>query len=149
MPAEKITIFQTPTCSMCRSVYKALLEMNIDFDSVDYCADPLSKKQLKALIGKIRISARDLLRAEEPVYQKLKLETKNFSDGKLLDFMVKYPDLIQRPIVEKGNRAILARPAERLKELFYNSRHVHLFKIDTHYAAIITSPRRRHLRRLR
>lgn len=118
MRAEKITIYQKPTCSTCRSVYKALLEMKIDFDSVNYYVDPLSKRQLKTLLRKMGISARELLRAKEPVYKDLKLGTIDLTEDVLLDLMVKHPDLIQRPIVEKGKRAILARPAERLKELF-------------------------------
>jgi arsenate reductase len=118
MPAEKITIYQKPTCSTCRSVYKALKEMDIDVESVNYYTDPLSKEQLKALLRKMGMGARELLRAKEPVYKKLNLGAKNHSDDELIDLMVKHPDLIQRPIVEMGKRAVLARPAERLKELF-------------------------------
>jgi arsenate reductase (glutaredoxin) len=118
MPAEKITIYQKPTCSTCRSVNKALREMNVDFESVNYYIDPLSKEQVKTLLKKMRMAARELLRRKEAIYKELNLGIKNISDDEILDLMVKHPDLIQRPIVEKGNMAILARPAERLKELF-------------------------------
>jgi arsenate reductase len=63
------------------------------------------------------MSARDLLRTKEEIYRKLKLGEKDLSESEIVDLMVEYPDLIQRPIVEKGSRAILARPAERLKEI--------------------------------
>jgi arsenate reductase len=60
---------------------------------------------------------RDLLRTNETVYKQLGLGARELSDAEIVDLMVQHPDLIQRPIVEKGGRAILARPAERLKEI--------------------------------
>ena len=63
------------------------------------------------------ISAGELIRTKEEIYKKLKLAEKDLPEDALVDLMVKYPDLIQRPIVEKGSKAILARPAERLKEI--------------------------------
>ena len=58
-----------------------------------------------------------MFRKKEDIYKKLKLADKEVSDDEAIKLMVKHPDLMQRPIVEKGNRAILARPAERLKEI--------------------------------
>ena len=113
----KITIYQKPTCTTCRQVYNALKESGVDFDAVDYYTDPIPKAKLKELLKKAGIGARDLLRTKEEIYRKLKLGEKDLSESELVDLMVEYPDLIQRPIVEKGNRAILARPAERLKEI--------------------------------
>ena len=63
------------------------------------------------------IPASELIRRHEEVYKTLKLSEKTLTEGQWVDLMLRYPDLIQRPIVEKGDRAILARPAERLKEL--------------------------------
>jgi arsenate reductase len=63
------------------------------------------------------LKAADLLRKKEPIYKTLKLSDKDLSEDEVVDLMVKYPDLIQRPIVEKGSKAVLARPAERLKEI--------------------------------
>ena len=63
------------------------------------------------------ITASELLRKKEPIYQELKLSDKKLTDGQIVDLMAKHPDLIQRPIVEKGAKAILARPAERIKEI--------------------------------
>ena len=112
-----ITVYQKPTCTTCRQVYKALTESGVDFDSVNYYTEPLSKAKLKELISKMGISTKDLLRTKEEIYNKLGLAKKDLSENEILDLMAKHPDLIQRPIVEKGNRAILARPAERLKEI--------------------------------
>jgi arsenate reductase len=60
---------------------------------------------------------RDLLRTNETVYKQLGLGARELSDAEIVDLMVQHPDLIQRPIVENGSRAILARPAERLREI--------------------------------
>ena len=112
-----ITIYQKPTCTTCREVYATLKSSGIDFESVNYYISPISKSKLKELLKKMGISAEELLRKKEPVYKELKLAQKKLSQDEMIDLMVKYPDLIQRPIVEKGNKAILARPAERLKEI--------------------------------
>jgi len=113
----KITIYQKPTCTTCRQVYSALKESGVDFESVNYYLEPIPKTRLKELFKKMGIPARELLRAKEEIYQKLGLANKELSEDEIVDLMVKHPDLIQRPIVEKGGRAILARPAERLKEI--------------------------------
>jgi arsenate reductase (glutaredoxin) len=113
----KITVYQKPTCTTCRQVYKALKESGVDFDAVDYYVDPIPKAKLQSLLKKMGIRPRDLLRRNEPIYKELGLTERNLSDAELVDLMVSHPDLIQRPIVEKGERAILARPAERLKEI--------------------------------
>jgi arsenate reductase (glutaredoxin) len=63
------------------------------------------------------ISARDLLRTSEPVYRELGLAKGEFTDAEIISLMVENPDLIQRPIVERGDRAVLGRPTERVKEL--------------------------------
>jgi len=113
----KIVVYQKPTCTTCRTVYKALVDAGVDFDAVDYYIDPIPKTKLKELLRKMGISARDLIRSKEPLYKELKLAGKQLSEDEILDLMVKHPDLIQRPIVEKGARAILARPAERIREI--------------------------------
>jgi len=112
-----ITIYQKPTCTTCRQVYTVLKESGVDFEAVNYYIDPLSKSKLKELLKKMGMGAAELLRAKEPIYKQLKLSEKKFSEDEIIDLMVKHPDLIQRPIVEKGAKAILARPAERIKEI--------------------------------
>jgi arsenate reductase (glutaredoxin) len=72
---------------------------------------------VQELLRKMGMKAADLLRTKEPVYKTLKLGERTLTEDEIVDAMVKHPDLIQRPIVEKGSRAILARPAERLKEI--------------------------------
>ncbi len=113
----KIVVYQKPTCTTCRQVYNALKDSGVDFDAVDYYTDPIPKAKLEELLKKAGLKARDLLRTNEPVYKALRLAERNLNDTEIIDLMVEHPDLIQRPIVENGNRAILARPAERLKEI--------------------------------
>lgn len=113
----RITIYQKPTCTTCRQVYAILKESGVDFEAVNYYVEPLSESKLRELLRKMRLSARELLRTKEPVYKELNLGVRQLTDDEIIDLMVKYPDLIQRPIVEKGTKAILARPAERIKEI--------------------------------
>lgn len=113
----KLTIYQKPTCTTCRQTMTILKKSGIDFDAINYYIDPIPKKKLKELLGKMKLTPKDILRAKEPICKELNLAERNLSNEELIDLMVKYPDLIQRPIVEKGAKAILARPAERIREL--------------------------------
>jgi arsenate reductase len=113
----KIVVYQKPTCTTCRQVYTALKDGGVDFDAVDYYTDPIPKTKLKDLLRKMGMNARELLRTKEPIYRTLKIADRDLSEDEIIDLMVEHPDLIQRPIVEKGSRAILARPAERLKDI--------------------------------
>jgi arsenate reductase len=112
-----ITIYQKPTCTTCRQVYAALKDAGVDVEAVDYYTDPIPKAKLKELLRKMGLSARELLRTKEARYKSLRLGERDLSDDEIVDLMIDNPDLIQRPIVEKGRRAILARPAERLREI--------------------------------
>ena len=115
---EKITVYEKPTCTTCRKVAKALLEKGVDFEKVNYYIEPFSKTKLKSLIKKMKMKPSEILRKNEKIYKELKVREKNISEDQILDLMIKYPDLVQRPIIEKGKKAILARPTERIKELF-------------------------------
>ena len=113
---DRITVYQKPSCSTCRQVYGALKEAGVDFDAVNYYLEPLSATKLKSLLAKMKMKPADLLRSKEQAYKDLGLSKGGRTDEDLVALMVKHPDLIQRPIVEKGSRAVLARPAERLKD---------------------------------
>jgi len=111
----RIVIYQKPTCTACRQVYAALKESGVDFEAVDYYVDPIPKAKLKELLRKMGMSPRDLLRTKDPIYKTLRIGERDLSDADLLDLMAANPDLIQRPIVERGERAILPRPADRIR----------------------------------
>ncbi len=115
---QKITVYEKPTCTTCRNVSKILIENGVDFDKVNYYIKPFSKSKLKTLIKKMNLSPIELLRKNEAVYKDLNIKNKNYTNEQLIDLMIANPDLVQRPIVEIGDKAILARPAERIKKLF-------------------------------
>jgi arsenate reductase len=108
-------IYQKPTCTTCRQVYNALKDSGVDFEAVDYYTDPIPKTKLKDLLRKLGMTPRELLRAKDPIFKTLRIAERDLSDAEIVDLMAANPDLIQRPIVERGNRAILARPAERIR----------------------------------
>ncbi len=112
-----VTIYQKPTCSTCRQAVQLLKESGKPFTAINYYEKPFTKSQLKALLKKAKLSPRDVLRTKEDIYKDLGLAKKALSDDALIDLMIQHPDLIQRPIVEKGSRAILARPAETVKNI--------------------------------
>ena len=112
-----ITVYEKPTCTKCREMDKLLRERGVPFEKVNYYIQPLSKKKLTELLRKMNMKPRDLLRKSEPVYKELGLSEDKFSDSELIAKMAEHPDLIQRPIVERGDRAVLGRPTENVKEL--------------------------------
>lgn len=114
---DKITVYERPTCSKCREMDRFLRDEGVDFSKVNYYIEPLTEKKLAGLIKKMKIKPRDLLRKSEPVYRELGLSKDEFTDQEIISLMVKHPDLMQRPIVERGNQAVLGRPTENVKEL--------------------------------
>ncbi|MCC2642973.1 MAG: putative Arsenate reductase (glutaredoxin) [Nitrospira sp.] len=113
----QITIYQKPTCSTCREAVRLLRESGQPFTAVNYYEQPFTKSRLKQLVKKAGLAVRDVLRAKEDLYKSLKLSDTTVSDDVLLDLMVEHPDLIQRPLVEKGDQAMLARPADTIMKL--------------------------------
>ena len=96
---------------------KLLRESGTPFEKVNYYQEPLTEKKLSELIRKMKIKPRDLLRTSEQIYKDLSLRTAELSDDEIVSLMIKHPDLIQRPIVERGSRAVLGRPTENVKAL--------------------------------
>ena len=96
---------------------KLLRESGVDYDKINYYFEPLTEQKLRELVRKMGIKPRDLLRASESIYRDLGLAKKELSDDEFISLMVKHPDLMQRPIVERGQRAILGRPVENVKAL--------------------------------
>jgi len=114
---DKITVYEKPTCTKCREMNRFLQDNGVDFSKVNYYIEPLTKTKLKELLGKMKLTPRVILRNSEPIYRELGLGKGEFSDDEIISLMVKHPDLIQRPIVERGNRAVLGRPTENVKAL--------------------------------
>ena len=111
------TIYHNPRCSKSRQTLQLLQEHGIEPEVVLYLETPPTADTLTSLLGKLGIGARDLLRTGEDTYKQLQLKDSNLSDAQLIEAMIQHPKLIQRPIVVKGNRAVLGRPPENVLEL--------------------------------
>lgn len=114
---NKITVYEKPTCTTCRKVAKAFLEQGIDFNKVNYYIKPFTKSKLKSLLSKMKMKPSELLRKNDEAFKELKTKIEKISEEEILNLMIENPDLVQRPIVEKGDKAILARPPERINEI--------------------------------
>ena len=115
--SDQITVYEKPTCTKCREMDRYLRDSNIDFTQVNYYLEPLSERKLRELIRKMEIKPRELLRTSEAIFRELELGKKELSDDEIISLMVKHPDLMQRPIVERGDRAVLGRPVENVRSL--------------------------------
>lgn len=111
---EEIVIYEKPTCSKCRVAIQILSERGIPFRTVRYHDAPLTKKKLAELVRKMGIAPKELLRKEDPAYRALAIRPDTLSDTQTIALMIEHPDLMQRPILERGDRAILGRPTERV-----------------------------------
>ncbi len=94
-----------------------LRESGIPFEKVNYYVEPLSGKKLRELLKKMKLGPRDIMRKSEAIYRELGLSADTFSDNDLIALMIKHPELIQRPIVERGSVAVLGRPVENIREI--------------------------------
>jgi arsenate reductase (glutaredoxin) len=93
-----------------------LTEKGVEFEAINFFEQPLTADLLKQLLRAARLNASEALRTNDAVFKE-RVAGKNLSDEELIRLMVKHPELIQRPIVAKGKKAVLARPAEKLGEL--------------------------------
>lgn len=91
-------------------------ENNIEFERINYFTEPLTEEKLSDLLQKANLSPFEVLRKKEPVYKELNL-TQETSPEKIIELIIENPSLLQRPIVEIGERAVLARPAEKVLDL--------------------------------
>ena len=87
------------------------------FEKINYYTAPLDEQKLRELLRKMKLAPRDILRSSESVYKELGLGRGEFSDDEIIALMLKHPDLIQRPIVERGDKAVLGRPVENVRAL--------------------------------
>lgn len=108
-----LIVYEKPTCTTCRNLVRLLTDRGVAFERVNYFVDPLSRVRLQELLAKAGLRPRDIVRTQEPGARELQLE----DDAAVLAALADHPELLQRPIVEHGERAVLARPPERVLEL--------------------------------
>lgn len=112
-----ITIYQKPTCSTCRKVIKLVEESGQPFTAINYYEKPLTKTRLKELLKKGGLTATDVMRTKEDLYKSLNLAETKKTEDELIGLMIEHPDLLQRPLVEKGEKVIMARPPETIQDI--------------------------------
>ncbi len=109
----KATIWHNPKCGTSRNALAMLEEAGADVTIVEYLRDPPTPDELKRVYARAGISPREGLRKKDPAAADLA----NATDAEIIDAMMLNPVLIERPIVETDKGAVLARPAERVKEV--------------------------------
>jgi arsenate reductase (glutaredoxin) len=113
-----LRIYEVPTCSTCRKLKQLLSERGVEYEGVAYHDVGISEQRIRELARKAGVRPRDLLRRREPLASELGLlDDDGPGDDELAALMAEHPRLLQRPIAERGDRAVLARPVERVLEL--------------------------------
>ena len=113
---QKITVYEKPTCTTCRNLAQLFRENNIEYEKVNYFIDELTEEKLRDLLNKANLTPFEVLRKKEKMFKELNLSTETPQD-EIIKAIVENPNLLQRPIVEVGDKAVLARPVEKALEL--------------------------------
>ena len=109
-------IYHNPRCSKSRQTLQLIKDSGTDVEIVEYLKDIPSTEDLEMILMKLNLKPKDIIRKGEAVYKE-KFKNSNFNDDEWIKIMLEYPKLIERPIVIRGNRAVLGRPPENVLEL--------------------------------
>ena len=113
-----LTIYEKNTCSTCRKLSALLAERGIEAERIQYHVEGIDEATIRDLLRKAAIGPREALRVREPLVAELGLlDAERVDDDELIALMAEHPELLQRPIIVRGDRAVLARPVERVLEL--------------------------------
>jgi arsenate reductase (glutaredoxin) len=115
---DEWVIYYNPKCGTCRTTLEILNAKGIEPRQVLYLKNPPGLKELDKLVHKLRVPTKDIVRTKEPVYLKLKMDQGTWSREDILRAISENPVLLQRPIVVRGHRAVIARPPENVNVLF-------------------------------
>ena len=110
-------IFHNSRCSKSRQALRILQDNNCDIEVINYLEIDLDVSLIKDVLKKLSLKPRDILRTSEQDYKDNNLKEDDLSENDLIEYMIKYPKLIERPIVIKGHKAVLGRPPENILEL--------------------------------
>ena len=113
---NKILIYHNPRWSKSRESIKILNNLDLDYEIIEYMNIPLTINDLKLLGEKMGVSAKHFIRTKDPLFNKLDLISFIDNENILFQYMSENPRLIERPIIVKGNKAILGRPIESIKK---------------------------------
>lgn len=114
---SQLTLFHNPRCSKSRGALELLEARGLSPQIVRYLETPPSAAELKDLLGKLGMTARQLLRTGEDEYNALGLDDSQLSEAQLIQAMVEHPKLIERPILVAGDKAVVGRPPEKVLEI--------------------------------
>jgi arsenate reductase len=118
----KITIYHNPECSKSRAALALLEENDVSPEIIYYLETPPSIETLKSLLEKLGLQLQDIIRSSEDDYDELGFDDETLSEEIVLDLLQKHPHLLQRPIVVKGDKAIIARPPEDVLGMIDNGK---------------------------
>ncbi len=113
---SRLLIYHNGECSKCKGLYDILAEKGVEADYKFYLHEALTVEELKGLLNKLQLSAKEILRTSEPLFA-TQFEGKELSDEVWLQAIVDNPVLLQRPIVVNGDKAIIARPPEKVVDI--------------------------------
>ncbi|WP_438966697.1 arsenate reductase (glutaredoxin) [Flavobacterium sp.] len=111
-----IKIYHNSRCGKSRAGLAALESLNIPFETIKYLENPLTKAELVALLKKLNYQPIDLIRTKESIWIQ-EYKGKNLSDDAIIDAMITHPKLMERPIIVVNEKAVVARPADKIKEI--------------------------------
>ena len=114
---KEVIIYHNPKCSKSRKALEIIKRKNIEPTIILYLVNKLSQTEVENLLSKLGLSIRDILRTGEDEYKNNNLKNENLSDDKLIDFLIKFPKLLQRPIVVKNSKAVIGRTPENVLNL--------------------------------
>lgn len=112
----KTIIYHNPRCSKSREALQLLNDSTEEVEVIEYMKNPPTREELKEIVDMLGISAEDLLRKNEAVFIQ-NYKGKSFTSSEWIDVMATHPQLIERPIVIRGNKAEIGRPVEKIVEL--------------------------------
>ena len=112
-------IYHNPRCRKSREGVQYLTDKGVKFEIIEYLKDNLSKKTIQILLNKLNITALELIRKNEKIWKE-NFKDKNLSEKELIEVLHKEPKLIERPIIESKNLAVIGRPIENIDLLFNN-----------------------------
>lgn len=113
---SSITIYHNPRCSKSRQTLTLLEEHAVELEIIEYLNEPLDATTLRNVVAKLGCSAHDIVRVKESEYVEAGLNAESF-EAEVIDALVKYPKLLERPIVVSGGKAIIGRPPENVLNL--------------------------------
>ncbi|MEE9444765.1 MAG: arsenate reductase (glutaredoxin) [Cocleimonas sp.] len=115
--SNEATIYHNPRCSKSRAAMELLTEKGVETDVVKYLETPPDRTTLIDLLDMLGLNPRDLMRKGEAEYKDNNLADESLSDDDLLDALLKYPKLMERPIVVKNGQAAIGRPIENIIDI--------------------------------